>query len=71
VFKAPWKAQLTDKGEAILDTAEEDVDRYQDMTHRELVEKVHELDEKTDQLQRQLEAFRKQVQRKISKKRIE
>jgi len=64
VFEAPKRATLTDAGEAYLTSNEHD-QRYEDMSHEELVEHVHELDARIDELEDAFEAFRKQVLQKL------
>jgi predicted transcriptional regulator len=66
VFEAPKKAQITEQGQQLLQkdnrTTENDLE---DLTHRELVKRVHQLEHEVNQLQRSLEAFKKQVQQTI------
>ena len=63
VFEHPKQARLTDKATNHLDT--KPPQKYDDMTHKELVERVHELEEEVDSLRRSLETFREQVQEKL------
>jgi predicted transcriptional regulator len=65
VFQAPKQAELTDKGRERLEQEEEDLDKYENLTHRELVEKVHRLDDQVEELKRRLNTFRNQIQRKL------
>lgn len=63
VFQHPKKAELTDKGRQTLrESDEEDLEAYQNLTHKELVKKVNHLETEIQTLKNSLEAFRKQVQ---------
>ena len=66
VFQAPKKAELTEKGRKRLEQEEADLDSYENLTHRELVEKVRELENQVEGLERQLTMFRKQVLEKLN-----
>jgi hypothetical protein len=67
VFQHPKKAELTDKGHQYLKQSDkEDLKAYQDISHRELVEKVRRLEHRVDGLDRRVKVFRKQVERKLS-----
>jgi len=67
VFQHPKQAQLTDKGlQKTEQLNQEDLKAYQDMSHRELVEKTRRLEKDINELENAFEAFRKQVQQKIS-----
>jgi len=59
VFEAPKKAELTRKGRSSM--SENDVQRYQNMELNELVERVQELENQVDQLQKSLDMFKRQV----------
>ena len=63
VFEHPKQARLTDKATDHL--ASEPPQKYDDMTHEELVERVHELEEEVDRLRQSLETFREQVQERL------
>ena len=63
VFQHPKKAELTDKGRRTLrESDEEDLEAYQNLTHKELVKKVNHLETEIQTLKNSMEAFRKQVQ---------
>ncbi len=63
VFQHPKKAELTDKGRRTLrESDQEDLEAYQNLTHKELVKKVNHLETEIQTLKNSLEAFRKQVQ---------
>jgi predicted transcriptional regulator len=67
VFQHPKQAQLTDKGlQKTEQLNQEDLNSYQDMSHRELVKKTRRLEKDISELENAFEAFRKQVQQKIS-----
>ena len=65
VFQAPKQAELTDKGRERLEQEEADLDSYENLTHRELVEKVHQLEDQVEGLERQFTMFRRQVLEKL------
>lgn len=66
VFQHPKKAELTGEGDEYLENAEqEDAEMYEDLSHREVVNKLHDLEDEVARLQDAFEAFRKQVQQKI------
>jgi predicted transcriptional regulator len=66
VFQHPKQARLTDKARKHLKESEttEETD-YSDMSHKELVETVYELENRVDQLEQKLGMFQKQVQQKL------
>jgi len=66
VFQAPKQAELTDKGRERLERAEEDVGEYEDLGHRELVEKIHQLEEQIEEMKASVKLFREQVQRLLN-----
>jgi predicted transcriptional regulator len=66
VFQHPKQAQLTEKGEQYLkDTDREDLNKHENLTHRELVEKTHELENRVEELEQSFETFRRQVQQQF------
>jgi len=65
VFQSPLQGELTDRGEGCLKQNKEDLNRYQDLTHEELVEKVLELESQFEELQRSFDVLRNQVQREL------
>ncbi len=67
VFQHPKKAELTDKGRQTLrENDQEDLEAYQNLTHKELVVKIRSLEKDINKLENAFEAFRKQVKEKIS-----
>lgn len=64
-YKAPRHAELTAKGKACPHAITCEESPYQDLSHEELVERVYELERRIDDLERTLEMFRKQIQRKF------
>ncbi|PSP57014.1 hypothetical protein BRC72_11475 [Halobacteriales archaeon QH_7_66_36] len=63
VFQHPKKAELTGKGKQHLKHSErEDIDEYENLSQRELVEKVNRMEAEIEDLQGSLESFRRQVQ---------
>lgn len=66
VFQAPKKAELTEEGEMFIkNTEQENSDEYEDLSHRELVEKVHQLDNEVQEIQRKFKLFKQQVLNQI------
>lgn len=65
-FKAPKTAQLTDLGQRYLDQAEPvDLERYEDMTRPEIIQKLIKLEDQIDELEEKLEIYRKQLQKRL------
>ncbi|TQQ82988.1 hypothetical protein EGH24_06020 [Halonotius terrestris] len=66
VFQHPKQAELTEKGEEHLKESErEHIDEYDDLSHNELVEKIHGLEKQIEELEKKFEVFRDQVQELI------
>jgi len=65
VFDAPKKATLTDHAVQYLHTAEQDTTRYDDFSRDELVERIHDLEDRIDRLENGFESFRQQVLHKL------
>jgi len=68
VFEAPKKADLTEFGETVVETKidGETGERFEDLSRKELVRKVHQLEEEIEGIERRFELFRKQVQDRLS-----
>ena len=67
VFQHPKQAELTEKGEKYLEhTGREDLDKYENLDHKELVKKIHDLENQVNELQQKFEIFRKQVLNKLN-----
>lgn len=64
VFQHPKQAALTEKAEQYLKDTEE-LEKYENLSHKELVEKVHHLENKIENLEKTVEAFRNQVKNLI------
>lgn len=67
-FKAPKKAQLNPQGVQALEENQpdkQDLEQYENLTHRELVEKVHQLENEIQRLETVIQGFRKQVQKHL------
>lgn len=61
-FQAPKQAELTDKGRQHLKlSVQVDLNEYENLSHSELVEKIHELERRFEDLERKFEVFRIQV----------
>jgi predicted transcriptional regulator len=59
VFQHPKQAELTDKGKQTLEeTEQEELGEYEDMSHNELVEKVHQLENELSDIRSSLESFK-------------
>ena len=65
VFQAPKQAELTEQGRKRLEKEEEDLYEYENLTHRELVDKTRRLENRVEELERKFEVFRQQVQDQI------
>ncbi len=66
VFQHPKQAELTDKGEQYLEQEEtQELGNYENLSHRELVEKTHTLENRVEELEKKFEVFRDQVQKLI------
>jgi len=62
VFQHPKQAELTEEGRQYLEREDlEDVEMYENLTHSELVEKVHQLEDQVEELENKFEVFRNQV----------
>lgn len=64
-FKAPRQATLTARAEDFIQGIEDDPTRYRDMSHRDLVERVNELEQEIDAVKDSLTLFRQQVLQKL------
>jgi len=66
VFQHPKQAELTEQGRQYLEQTEtQKMDEYENLSHRELVEKTHELENRIEELERKFDVFRDQVQKLI------
>lgn len=65
VFRHPSRAELTDRGQGCVASAGEAPGDYRDLSRKELVERMHRLEARIEELEEQFEIFREQVQRKI------
>jgi len=66
VFQHPKQADLTEKGEQHLEYSQrEDLEGFEDLSHRELVNKVYELEDRVEKLEGKFEVFRQQVMDRI------
>jgi len=58
VFQSPLQGELTDKGRQYVEEVEqENTGRYEDLSHSELVEKVHRLEQETEDLRQDIRYF--------------
>lgn len=65
VFDAPKEATLTNTGIHYLHTTNQDRGQYEDLTREELIEKIHNLEDRVAQLENGFEAFRQQVLQRL------
>jgi len=66
VFQHPKQADLTEKGKQYLEQEDlEDEEMYENLSHRELVEKVHRLEQELNEFRKAFAQFRKQVKREL------
>jgi predicted transcriptional regulator len=66
VFQTPKQANLTNRAEKYLeDSDREDLDEYENLGRKELVQKVHRLERQVDKLEDTIQSFRKQVQKHL------
>ncbi len=65
VFQHPKKAELTDKGLKLLEKEDIESNRFEDLTQRELTEKVNQLENKVEDMEQQFELFRRQVKQQL------
>jgi len=64
--KAPKQAELTENGEQYLEDLErEDLDQHENLSHRELVEKVYTLENQVEDLEQKFEVFQNQILEEI------
>lgn len=61
----PKKVQLTDKALQILAEHETNAERYEDMSKQELIERIHELEQRQDRLETVFKDFRQKVMKRI------
>lgn len=61
---APKRIVLSEKGQAVLREAEQ-VENYLDMTRKELVQRVRELEKDIENLETRFDVFRRQVRERI------
>lgn len=66
VFQSSLQGELTTKGRQLIEEVEqEDISKYEDLSHSELVEKVRGLEDRVDQLEQAIEVLRKQILEKL------
>jgi predicted transcriptional regulator len=66
VFQAPTEARLTEEGKRrVTELDDSDSEIYEDLTHSELVQKVHHLESQLEKLHQKFETFQRQVQQRI------
>ena len=66
VFQHPKQAEITEKGHQYLEESEqEDLEAFKNMSHRELVEKVRQLETEVDDLRHSIEMYKTQIMQKL------
>ncbi|MFC5133499.1 MULTISPECIES: hypothetical protein [Haloferacaceae] len=65
VFDTPKEATLTEQAIQYLQAANQDSNRYQNLSRDELVDKIHDLEARIDRLENGFESFRQQVLQKL------
>ena len=66
VFQTPWQASLTDKGLNHLKKADKvEIEAYENMSHDELIDKVHQLENQITGLEKKMQMFQKQIIQKL------
>jgi predicted transcriptional regulator len=66
VFQHPKEAELTEKGLQYLVASERrDSDKYQNLSHREVTERIHNLENQVEELEKAFEVFKNQVIQKL------
>jgi vacuolar-type H+-ATPase subunit I/STV1 len=63
VFQHPKQAQLTEQGQEHL--GDEPPQKYEDLSHKELVQKVRTLEDEVEQLKTSLKTFQEQVRNRF------
>lgn len=67
VFQAPKQATLTEKGGQFLEhVSRENLNEYEKLSHGELIERVHQLENHVEKLEKNFEVFQNQVLDKIN-----
>ncbi|ADE02803.1 hypothetical protein [Haloferax volcanii] len=66
VFQHPKEAKLTGKAHRYLEQSEpESMTEYEDLSHREVVERVKTVEDELEELKGSFRLFKKQIQKKI------
>jgi predicted transcriptional regulator len=69
VFEAPKRAELAEEGDQYLKDIEGGtVEAYDEMSSSDLIKRFRELEERVDQLENSIEAFRRQILGKLEEK---
>lgn len=61
----PKTVELTDKALHTLTEQDNNINQYEDMTKRELIERIHELEQRQNQLETVFKDFRQKVMERI------
>jgi predicted transcriptional regulator len=63
VFQAPLQAEPTEKGlQTLNEQNQEGLEKYEDLTHGELVEKVRDLEDEVDKMRESFRLLKRQIQ---------
>lgn len=66
VFQHPKTAELTQKARSLLEESNpEDLEQYQDLSREELIQTIHELEQRVDELEQSFKIFQQQVQKQL------
>jgi predicted transcriptional regulator len=67
VFQHPKQAELTQKARSLLEESDqEDLEQYQDLTREELIQHIHELEQRINDLEQSFKIFQQQVQKELN-----
>lgn len=64
-FQAPRSVDLTRQGRQYFAEHQQDLGQYEDLSRDELIERIHELEDRVDRLENGFKAFRQQVKRQL------
>lgn len=65
VFEAPKKATLTSEAMDLEHADVQESDQYHDLSREDLIQKLHQVEDRVDELEQSFETFRKQVQQRL------
>ncbi|WP_207587088.1 hypothetical protein [Halomontanus rarus] len=65
-FRTPKRVRLTQRGKTVVDTIEDESERFQDLDHTELVKRVRKNEQQIEQLKAGFANFRRQVLEQVN-----